>query len=138
AATHAANLSRYGYGIKGFTLSMVETAIAVTGGKVPAAVLGDIVAAGRDMLVHPVETLPNVGETLAELAGSYRLILITKGDLFDQERKLAASGLGDFFTAVEIVSEKRADTYERVFARHADGAERAMMVGNSLRSDVIP
>ena len=138
AATHAANLARYGYGIKGFTLSMVETAIAVTGGKVPAAVLGDIVAAGRDMLVHPVETLPNVGETLAELAGSYRLILITKGDLFDQERKLAASGLGDFFTAVEIVSEKRADTYERVFARHADGAERAMMVGNSLRSDVIP
>jgi putative hydrolase of the HAD superfamily len=138
ASVHTGNLARYGYGIKGFTLSMVETAIEVTGGRVPAAVLGEIVAAGRDMLAHPVETLPNVRETLEAIAGRYRLILITKGDLFDQERKLAASGLGELFDAVEIVSTKDADTYRRIFARHADGPARAMMIGNSLRSDVLP
>jgi putative hydrolase of the HAD superfamily len=138
AEVHTGNLARYGYGIKGFTLSMVETAIEVTGGKLPAAVLGEIVAAGRDMLAHPVETLPNARATLESIAGRYRLILITKGDLFDQERKLAASGLGDLFDAVEIVSAKDADTYRRIFARHADGPARAMMVGNSLKSDVVP
>ena len=90
------------------------------------------------MLRHPVETLPHARETLEVLAGSYRLILITKGDLFDQERKLAASGLGDLFDAVEIVSDKSAATYERIFARHGDGPELRMMVGNSLKSDVVP
>jgi putative hydrolase of the HAD superfamily len=90
------------------------------------------------MLRHPVETLPNVRETLAALAPQYRLVMITKGDLFDQERKLAESGLGDLFAGVEIVSEKNAATYSRAFARFGDGAERAMMVGNSLKSDVVP
>ena len=90
------------------------------------------------MLQNPVETLPQVRETLDLLAGRYRIILITKGDLFDQERKLAQSGLGDYFSAVEIVSEKTSATYERVFARHGDGPERAVMVGNSLKSDVVP
>ena len=132
------NLAVYGFGIKGFTLSMIETAIEVTGGKVPAAVIGDILAAGRDMLGHPVEPLPHARETLEALAGAYRIILVTKGDLFDQERKLAQSGLGDLFDAVEIVSDKTADTYRRVFCRHGDGAARSMMVGNSLKSDVIP
>ncbi len=132
------NLARYGYGIKGFTLSMIETAIEVSGGEVPASVIRDILAAGRDMLSHPVETLEGVRETLAKLAPDYRMILITKGDLFDQERKLAGSGLGDLFDAVEIVSDKTSATYERVFSQYADGAERAMMVGNSLKSDVIP
>ncbi|MGO4832955.1 HAD family hydrolase, partial [Rhizobiaceae sp. 2RAB30] len=83
------NLQLYGFGIKGFTLSMIETAIGVTDGKVPASVIEKILAAGRDMLGHPIETLPNVRETLERLAGSYRMVLITKGDLFDQERKLA-------------------------------------------------
>lgn len=132
------NLARYGFGIKGFTLSMIETAIEVSEGMVPASVIASILAAGRDMLSHPVETLPEARETLAKLAPSYRMILITKGDLFDQERKLAGSGLGDLFDAVEIVSDKTAATYERVFDQYADGAARAMMVGNSLRSDVIP
>ena len=90
------------------------------------------------MLAHPVETLPHARETLEKLAGDYRIVLITKGDLFDQERKLAQSGLGELFDAVEIVSEKNAATYEKVFRRHGDGAERSMMVGNSLRSDVLP
>ena len=82
--------------------------------------------------------MPHAAETLERLAGAYRIVLITKGDLFDQERKLAQSGLGDHFDAVEIVSDKAAATYERIFARHGDGAARAMMVGNSLKSDVVP
>ena len=132
------NLAFYGYGIKGFTLSMIETAVEVTGGRVPATVIAEILSFGREMLRHPVETLPHVRETLDALADLYRIILITKGDLFDQERKLAQSGLGDYFNAVEIVSEKSADTYARIFARHGDGPARGMMVGNSLKSDVVP
>jgi putative hydrolase of the HAD superfamily len=137
-ATERRNLKQYGFGIKGFTLSMIETAIAVTEGAVPASVIAEILAAGRDMLAHPVETLPHVRETLEVLAGTYRLVMITKGDLFDQERKLAESGLADFFEAVEIVSDKDVGTYERIFRAHGDGPERAMMVGNSLKSDVVP
>ncbi len=132
------NLGHYGFGIKGFTLSMIETALEVTDGKAPATVIGEILEAGRDMLAHPVETSSAARETLEQLAGGYRLILITKGDLFDQERKLAASGLGDLFDAVEIVSDKSAATYEKLFERHAHGAGGSMMVGNSLKSDVVP
>lgn len=132
------NLAHYGFGIKGFTLSMIETAIEVTGGKVPGEIIGRIVNAGREMLSHPIETLPHVHDTLEALTRHHTLVLITKGDLFDQERKLAQSGLGEFFDAVEIVSDKTAATYASAFARHGDGPERAMMVGNSLRSDVLP
>lgn len=132
------NLRFYGYGVKGFTLSMIETAVEVTRGEVSAAVIAEILSFGRQMLQNPVETLPGVHDTLDELAGKYRIILITKGDLFDQERKLAQSGLGDYFNAVEIVSEKTVETYERIFSRYGDGARRAMMVGNSLKSDVVP
>ncbi|MBA5804718.1 MULTISPECIES: HAD family hydrolase [Rhizobium] len=132
------NLRHYGFGIKGFTLSMVETAIEITEGKVPASVIAKILDTGRDLLNHPVETMPHVRDTLEALAGKYLLVMITKGDLFDQERKLAQSGLGDFFDAVEIVSEKTAVTYRRIFAKVGDGPERAMMVGNSLKSDIVP
>ena len=132
------NLPLYGYGVKAFTLSMIETAIEASGGRAPAALIDEILAAGRELLRHPIEVFPHVRETLTELAGAYRLILITKGDLFDQERKLEESGLAQFFDAVEIVSDKNPSTYARVFTRHADGPARAMMVGNSLRSDVIP
>lgn len=132
------NLQFYGYGVKGFTLSMIETAIEITAGDVPSSVIGEILAIGREMLRLPVETLPHARDALTRLAESHRLILITKGDLFDQERKLAQSGLGELFAAVEIVSEKTAATYARVFGRYADGPERSMMVGNSLRSDVLP
>jgi putative hydrolase of the HAD superfamily len=137
-AAERRNLAHYGYGIKGFTLSMIETAIEVTDGTLPASVIGEILEAGRDMLSHPVEPLPHVEETLAALAGDFRLVLITKGDLFDQERKIAASGLGEHFHAVEIVHEKTSETYQTLFARHGDGAARAMMVGNSLKSDILP
>ncbi|HZZ33748.1 MAG TPA: HAD family hydrolase [Phenylobacterium sp.] len=132
------NLSLYGYGVKGFTLSMLETAMELTGGEPSGRIVSDILAAGREMLSHPVEPLPGVQHALAELSQTHRLVLITKGDLLHQEQKLAASGLGELFAAVEIVSEKDAATYERVFARHGTGAERAAMAGNSLRSDVLP
>lgn len=132
------NLRFYGFGVKGFTLSMIETAVEVTNGQVSASVIAEILAFGRQMLQNPVETLPGARETLDQLAGRYRILLITKGDLFDQERKLAQSGLGDYFSAVEIVSDKTADTYHRIFSRHGDGPQRAMMVGNSLKSDIVP
>ena len=131
-------LSIYGFGTKGFVLSMVETAISVTEGRVPAPVIAEILAAGRELMVYPIETLPHVEETLAALAGNYRLVMITKGDLFDQKRKLAQSGLGEMFDAIEIVSDKSPDTYARIFSRHGTGPGEAMMVGNSLRSDIVP
>ena len=132
------NLRLYGYGVKGFTLSMIETAMELCDGGAPPEVVREILAAGREMLAHPVETLPGVDEVVDKLAGKYRLVLVTKGDLLDQERKLAASGLGDRFSAVEIVSEKDRATYERVFARHGTGPEEAVMAGNSMKSDVLP
>ncbi|RWM18340.1 MAG: HAD family hydrolase [Mesorhizobium sp.] len=132
------NLALYGFGIKGFTLSMIETAVEITGGEVPGSIIGEILAAGREMLNHPIEPLPHARETVEKLAGSYHLVLITKGDLFDQERKLAQSGMGDLFDAVEIVSDKSAATYARIFSRHGRGPQSSMMVGNSLKSDVVP
>lgn len=131
------NLARYGYGIKGFMLSMIETAIEVTDQRVPASVIADILAAGQDMLRHPIELLPHAEDSVRVLAPAHQLVLITKGDLLDQERKLAQSGLGDLFDAIEIVSEKTPETYARVFTRHGEGPERALMAGNSMRSDVV-
>ena len=137
-AAEVRNLATYGFGIKGFTLSMIETALEVTEHRVPGTVIAEILAAGRELLTHPVETLPYVDQALGELQDRYRLILITKGDLFDQERKLAASGLAEYFAAVEIVSDKTEAIYRRIFTQHADGPDRTLMVGNSLKSDVLP
>ncbi len=137
-AAERRNLGQYGFGIKGFVLSMIETAVEITEGKVPGHVIGEIIAAGQEMLSHPIELLPGVEETIAALAGRYRLVLITKGDLLDQERKLAQSGLGARFDAVEIVSHKTPQAYASIFARHGDGAHTALMAGNSMASDVIP
>ena len=131
-------LRLYGYGAKGFTLCMIDAAMELTDGRVDNRVIREILAAGREMLTHPVEPLPGVETALAKLAETYRLVLITKGDLLHQEQKLAASGLGDLFAAVEIVSEKDVSTYARVFARHGTGAEQAVMCGNSMRSDILP
>jgi putative hydrolase of the HAD superfamily len=137
-AAERRNLGHYGFGIKGFMLSMIETAIEVTEGRVPANVISEILSTGQEMLSHPIELLPHAAEVVADLSGRFRLVLITKGDLLDQERKLAQSGLGEMFDAVEIVSNKTEATYARAFARHGDGADRAMMVGNSMKSDVRP
>ena len=134
-AAERRNLGRYGYGIKGFMLSMVETAIDVSKGQVPAHVIHDILTMGRDMLNHPIHLLPGVAECLPRLAQEYALVLVTKGDLLHQEQKLAQSGLGDLFEDVLIVSEKHNTTYQRIF-----GAQLAAtaMVGNSIKSDILP
>ncbi|WP_137701341.1 HAD family hydrolase [Marimonas lutisalis] len=132
------NLGHYGFGIKGFMLSMIETALEVTGDRVPGSVIHEIILAGQDMLRHPIELLPHARDAIEQLAPGYQLVLITKGDLLDQERKLAQSGLGELFDAVEIVSDKTFQTYHDTFARHGDGPTHAMMVGNSLKSDVVP
>jgi putative hydrolase of the HAD superfamily len=132
------NLRLYGYGVKSFTLSMIETAIDLTRGAVPAKTIAAIMDLGRAMLEHPVEPLPGVAETLQSLKNSYKLVVVTKGDLMNQEQKLARSGLGDYFHAIEIVSEKDASTYRRVVARQGVPAEDAVMIGNSMKSDVLP
>lgn len=137
-AAERRNLGHYGFGVKGFTLSMIETAIEVTDARVPARVIAELVSAGREMLEHPIDLLPHARATVTALAAEYRVVLITKGDLLDQERKLAQSGLGDLFNGVEIVSHKTPEAYRAIFARHGTGADQAMMVGNSLKSDVIP
>ncbi|MGY6697543.1 MAG: HAD family hydrolase [Roseinatronobacter sp.] len=131
------NLGHYGFGVKGFVLSMIETAIEVTEARVPASVIKELLAAGQEMLRYPIELLPHAQDAVAALAPSHRLVLITKGDLLDQERKLAQSGLGEMFDAVEIVSEKTPSVYAGIFNRHGDGPESALMVGNSMRSDVV-
>lgn len=132
------NLSYYGFGIKGFTLSMVETAIEVTDGKVAGDVIAELLNIGREMLRHPVDLLPGARDAVEAAKKTHRVILITKGDLLDQERKLAQSGLGELFDAVEIVSNKTRPVYNRIFDQHGDGPARGMMVGNSMRSDVLP
>ncbi|WP_265499876.1 HAD family hydrolase [Paracoccus beibuensis] len=132
-----ANLARYGYGIKGFMLSMIQTAVELTDGAVDGRTISRILEMGQDMLAHPVNLLPGVADALDRLAGR-KLILVTKGDLMDQERKVAASGLGDRFTAVEIVADKTPEAYARVLHGHGVAAEGFLMAGNSMRSDVIP
>lgn len=135
AAEHR-NLKVYGFGVKGFVLSMIETAIEVSDGDVPSETIAELLAMGRSMLADPVELLPGVRGAVEALSEAAEIILITKGDLLDQERKLAQSGLGDLFDQVEIVSDKTPEVYARIFARH--DTTHQMMVGNSLRSDVIP
>ena len=132
------NLGLYGYGIKAFTLSMLETAIQLTDGRIPAADLQVILGWGKRMLTAPTELLDGVEEALRDAGSRYPLLLITKGDLFDQESKLARSGLGDLFTGVEILSDKTAGTYGSLLKRRGIEPAEFMMVGNSLRSDVAP
>lgn len=136
--TERRNLGIFGYGVKGYTLSMLETAIEVTEGAVPASVLQALLDLGKEMMAHPVTLLEGVGDVLEDLARDYPLMLITKGDLFHQEDKIARSGLADLFSAVEIVSEKDVPTYARIFVRHGLAPERLAMIGNSLKSDVLP
>ena len=137
-AAERRNIGHYGFGIKGFVLSMIETAIEVTDHKVPATVIAELLSAGQEMLRHPIELLPHARDAVEAVADTHQVLLITKGDLLDQERKLAQSGLGDLFDGVEIVSNKTPEVYARIFDTHATGAHGAMMVGNSMRSDVVP
>jgi len=138
AACEIRNLPHYGYGAKGFTLSMIETAIELGGDRLPVAVIADILAAGRRLMAHPVELLDGIADTLDALGRRAMLVLVTKGDLLHQEAKLAASGLGHRFAGVEIVSDKTPDVFSRLFARHGVAPDEAVMAGDSMRSDVLP
>ena len=131
------NIGHYGFGIKGFVLSMIETALEVTGDAVPGSVISELIATGQEMLQHPIDLLPHAAEAVEAARAHAPVLLITKGDLLDQERKLAQSGLGDLFDGVEIVSDKVPGVYTRVFAPHG-GAAHGMMIGNSMKSDVRP
>jgi putative hydrolase of the HAD superfamily len=133
------NLGIFGYGIKGFTLSMVEAAIELTGERISAAEIGDLLKAGREMLTHPVDLLDGVAEGIDRLVDAgYRLVLVTKGDLHHQEVKIAGSGLEDRFERIEIVAEKDPLTYRKVIERMDVQPTEFCMVGNSVRSDVLP
>lgn len=136
--TEMRNLRRYGYGIKGFTLSMLETALELTEDRLDGAGVRKVLDLGRAMLDQPVEPLPGVAEVLGDLQARYDLMLITKGDLFDQEAKLAKSGLAHHFSRVEIVSEKDEATYATILQRHSLAPAAFTMVGNSVRSDILP
>lgn len=135
--TERRNLELYGYGIKGFMLSMVQTAVELTDHRVPGRVIAQILEMGHEMLRHPVHLIAGVTQVLDRLEGR-RLILITKGDVLDQERKIAASGLAERFAAIEIVQHKTADSYHRVFARQGIAPDRFLMAGNSVNSDIRP
>lgn len=132
------NLCLFGYGVKGFTLSMIETAIAASDGTIPSAAIARIIEWGKELLAHPVELLPGVAEAIDALAADHRLVLVTKGDLFHQESKIAESGLAERFDRVEILSDKTPDHYRAVMGRVGVEPERFLMVGNSVRSDVLP
>lgn len=136
--TELRNLQHFGYGIKAFALSMIETALELTEGRIAGADIQTIIDLAKEMLTADVELLEHVAETLASLADSYTLMLITKGDLRDQELKIARSGLARRFSHIEIVSDKNRESYELLLQRHAIAPERFLMVGNSLRSDILP
>lgn len=132
------NMEAYGYGIKAFVLSMIEAALKVSDNRIPAADIGRIVELGKRQIARPVELLDGVEEVLAELQGRYRLVMATKGDILDQRRKLAKSGLGKYFHHIEVMCDKQRDDYTRMFGHLGCAPEEVLMVGNSLRSDVLP
>lgn len=137
-ATERENIKLFGYGAKGMTLSMIETAIALSNERISAADLHRIVGLGKSILQHPVELLPGVRAAVEAVASTHRVVLITKGDLFHQERKVEQSGLSDLFHRIEIVSEKDERSYARLFAEFEVDAGRFAMVGNSQKSDIAP
>lgn len=137
-ARERANLEIFGYGPKGFTLSMIETAIEVTGDDLPASALQKVIDWGKELSSHPVELLDGVADTIGVLAESFTLFLITKGDLFHQESKVAESGIADRFERIEVLSEKSPAAYQRVLATAEVAPHEFVMVGNSVRSDVLP
>ena len=136
--TEIANLPLYGYGIKGFVLSMIETVLRITEGKIDPIVISKAITLGQEMLNKPVELLDGVEEVLKALHGKYRLVVATKGDLLDQQRKLTKSGLDHYFHHIEIMSDKQGKDYQKLI-KHLDcKPEEFLMLGNSLKSDVLP
>jgi putative hydrolase of the HAD superfamily len=137
-ATEQRHLPISGYGVKAFTLSLVECAVTVSEGKIPGSVIGEVLALGMGMLTEPVRLLDGVADVLVDLGADHRLVLITKGDLVHQSRKLESSGLAHHFSHVDIVAEKDEATYRRILADVGVAPERFCMIGNSVRSDVLP
>lgn len=136
--TEIRNLKHYGYGVKSFGLSMIESAIELTHGRISAADVGVLIELTKEMLNAPVHLLPEVRAVLDELSGDYPLMVITKGDLLDQKQKFNRSGLAEYFRTVEVVNEKDRHTYCEILHRYRIRPEEFLMVGNSLRSDVLP
>jgi putative hydrolase of the HAD superfamily len=132
------NLELYGYGIKGFVLSMVEMALEISNYKVSNKTLDAILKIGKAMINKPVELLDGVEDVLVKLSGNYKLILVTKGDLLDQERKLEKSGLMDYFHHIEVLSDKREANYSKLLNHLDINPSEFLMVGNSLKSDILP
>lgn len=132
------NVEVYGYGIKSFALSMVETAIELSQGQIEGGELRQVIEIGRGMLIAPVNLFEKVGETLEQLSLEYRMMLITKGDRFEQERKIARSSLKQYFEVVEIVGDKTEASYREMMARYSLQPDQFLMVGNSMRSDILP
>ena len=137
-ATERANITTYGYGVKSFGLSALEAAIAVSNGTIPVSVVSEVLRGVRDHLTEPVRLFESVGEVLSAVSRNYRVILITKGDLVHQTRKVETSGLAHHFDSVEIVLEKDPKTYARVLKSLGINPHRFCMVGNSLKSDILP
>ncbi len=137
-AVEKRNLALFGYGVKGMTLSMVEAAIDITEGRIPASDIHRIVSMAKDLLRHPVELLPGVADAVEAVASRHDIVLITKGDLFHQEAKVRESGLSRWFQRIEIVSEKDAPTYARLLKEFGVAPSEFVMIGNSLRSDIAP
>ena len=137
-ATERRHVPISGYGVKAFTLSMIECAVTISEGEVPAPVIGELVELGMDMLIEPVRLIDGVPEALADLGRDHRLVLITKGDLIHQWRKVEMSGLAHHFDQVEVVMEKDAGVYQRVLHDVRVEPTRFCMVGNSVRSDILP
>jgi putative hydrolase of the HAD superfamily len=132
------NLPHFGYGIKAFALSMIETAVELTEGRISGGDIQVIIDTAKEMLAAEVELVDHAAETIARLANAYALMVITKGDLRDQETKITRSGLAGHFRYIEIVSDKTPETYGGLLKRYALSPERFLMVGNSLRSDILP
>src|SRR5690606_5908499 len=132
------NLEFYGYGIKGFVLSMIESAIDLSNGKVSNATISKILNLGKEMLAKPVELIDDVELVLSSLVDDYRLILLTKGDLLDQERKMEKSGLSKYFHHIEVLSDKKEENYKNLLEHLEIKVDEFLMVGNSLKSDVLP
>lgn len=132
------NLDIYGYGIKGFTLSMLETGLEISNKQISPKCIEQIILLGKEQLTHPVELLDGVKDTLRELSIRYRLALATKGDLIDQERKLKLSGLSNYFCHIEIMSDKTDSAYRKLLCDLHTTPEKIMMIGNSMKSDILP
>jgi putative hydrolase of the HAD superfamily len=136
--TEIGNLDLYGYGIKGYTLSMIEAAMKISNNTLSIEVIGEIIELGKALLQRPIELLDGVEETLKALQGKYKLIVATKGDLKDQQRKLHDSGLGPYFHHIEVMADKQELNYEKLLKRLEIESKEFFMIGNSLKSDVLP